>query len=371
MKNVFSWLNGSNYTTPLSPACRMCEKGSKIVVLITGLCSAKCFYCPLSARKLGKDRIFANEWELENEEDTEKLIREAEYIEATGAGITGGDPLLVWRRTNKYILILKDRFGSNFHIHMYTSGLKNNDYVENLISAGLDEIRFHPSPQNWNDMNKSPIKSSIKNTLKTNIDVAVEIPVIPNMDEEIFSLIKWANEIGIKWVNLNELEYSETNAKILNDRGFTVKNDISAAVKGSQESAYNIINRISEMDHDIGVHYCSSSFKDATQLRNRIKRRAKNIAKEFEVITDEGTLLKGVIYTKNMSLDKLCNLLKKEFNINNNQFLINQEKKRVELNILILQEISSNLKKQDLECFIVEEYPTADGLEVERIPLPI
>jgi pyruvate formate-lyase activating enzyme-like uncharacterized protein len=371
MKKIHLWLNDSKYTTPLSPACKMCEKGSKIVILITGLCSAKCFYCPLSTRKLAQDRIFANEWELENEEDTEKLIREAEYIQATGAGITGGDPLIVWKRTQKYISIFKDTFGSNFHIHMYTSGLKNNEYIKNLISAGLDEIRYHPNPKNWSDMNNSPMISSIKNTIKTNIDVAIEIPAIPNMDDEIFSLVKWANEIGIKWVNLNELEYSETNVKILNDKGFTVKNDISAAVKGSQESAYNIINRISEMDYDIGVHYCSSSFKDATQLRNRIKRRAKNVARLYDVITDEGTLLKGVIYVKNMSLSKLCNLLKKKFNVQNNQLFVNKEKKRIEMNILILQKIASNIKRQNIECFIVEEYPTADGLEVERITLPI
>ena len=220
-------------------------------------------------------------------------------------------------------------------------------------------------------MNNSPMISSIKIALKTNVDVAVEIPAIPSMDIEIFSLIKWANKIGIKWVNLNELEYSETNAKILNDKGFTVKNDISAAVKGSQESAYSIINRISKKDYDIGVHYCSSSFKDATQLRNRIKRRAKNIVRKYEVITDDGTILKGVIYSKKMSLNKLYYLLKKKFNIQNSQLFVNKEKKRVELNILVLQEISSNLKRQDLECFIVEEYPTADSLEVERIPLPI
>ncbi len=371
MKKIFTWLNDSKYITPLSPACKMCEKGSKIVILITGLCSAKCFYCPLSTKKLGKDRIFANEWELENEEDTEKLIREAEYIEATGAGITGGDPLIVWKRTEKYISILKDTFGSNFHIHMYTSGLKNNEHVQNLVSAGLDEIRYHPAPKKWNDMNKSPMISSIQNALKTNIDVALEIPAIPSMDDEIISLIKWANEMGIKWVNLNELEYSETNARILNDKGFTVKNDISAAVNGSQELAYSIINSISEKDYDIGVHYCSSSFKDATQLRNRVKRRAKNIARKYEVITDDGTILKGVIYSKKMSLNKLYYLLKKKFNIQNNQLFVNKEKKRVELNILVLQEVSPNLKREDLECFIVEEYPTADGLEVERIPLPI
>ena len=104
MKRITEWLNESSYIAPISPGCEMCADGSKLVVLITGKCDTKCFYCPLSFEKGGKDRIFADEWELTNEKDTEKLIREAEYIEASGAGITGGDPLIVWKRTKKRFL---------------------------------------------------------------------------------------------------------------------------------------------------------------------------------------------------------------------------------------------------------------------------
>jgi len=284
MKKVITWLNDSKYISPLSPACKMCAQGSKMVVLITGLCSAKCFYCPLSAKKLGKDRIFANEWELENEKDTKKLLKEAELIEAKGAGITGGDPLIVWKRTKSYISILKDNFGENFHIHLYTYGIKNREHVNELVNAGLDEIRYHPPQKNWVNMQKSQILSSIKKALKTNVDVAIEIPTIPNMENEIFSLINWADNIGIKWINLNELEFSETNANNLIKKGYNIKDDISAAVKGSQELANKIIDRVSKEDFKVGVHYCSSSFKDGIQLRNRIKRRAKNMPKILKLL---------------------------------------------------------------------------------------
>ena len=64
MGKITKWLNDSSYAEPLSPACKMCADGSKMVVLITGLCPAKCFYCPLSSEKTGRDRIFADEWEL-------------------------------------------------------------------------------------------------------------------------------------------------------------------------------------------------------------------------------------------------------------------------------------------------------------------
>lgn len=371
MKKTISWLNQSRYTKPLSPACKMCADGSKMVVLITGLCSSNCFYCPLSQQKIGKDRIFADEWELKNEDDTEKLIHEAGYIEATGAGFTGGDPLIVWKRTKRYIKLLKKHFGTNFHIHLYTSGIKNSEHITDLVSAGLDEIRFHPLPKFWNKMNDAHISTSIKKSLKTGADVAVEIPVIPDMENEIFSLIKWANDQGVKWVNLNEFEFSETNAEKLKKQGFTVKNDISAAVKNSEETAKRIVKRASKADFDLGVHYCSSSFKDGIQLRNRIMRRAKNIAKPHEIITNDGTLLKGIIYPNESSLEKLYKFLKEEFKIRDKHLFINKEKNRIETSIKILEEITIELKKHGFECFIVEEYPTADALEVERTPSPL
>ncbi|MCD6467898.1 MAG: radical SAM protein [Thermoplasmata archaeon] len=369
MKRVFDWLKGSRYTEPLSPGCRLCAEGAKMVLLVTGRCSAHCFYCPLSKKKLGKDVVYANEWQLDNEDDIDKLFKEAKYIEAKGAGVTGGDPLIVWGRTKRYISLLKKRFGEDFHIHLYTSGVKGSEHIPDLASAGLDEIRFHPPPQFWSNMDSSPTKKPVQIALAEDVDVAIEIPAIPNMDAEILSLIRWADEHGLKWVNLNELEFSETNCDELLKRGFDVKNDISAAAKGSEETAYHVVDEAARNDPEVGVHYCSSSFKDGVQLRNRIMRRARNVAKPFEVVSDDGTLLKGVIVSDSVS-PALVEMLKQRFGIPDGLILFDEEKRRVELAGWILEEIASELKKQGFECYLVEEYPTADRLEVERIPLP-
>ena len=155
-------------------------EGSKMVLLITGKCTCACFYCPLSKKKYGKDVIYADEWQLKNEKDTHILIEEAHAIDAEGAGITGGDPLLVWQRTREYITILKKEFGSSFHIHLYTSGLVHPNHISDLIKAGLDEIRFHPPPSTWNTLSSSPIVQTIYQSVKSTIDVALEIPVLPN-----------------------------------------------------------------------------------------------------------------------------------------------------------------------------------------------
>jgi pyruvate formate-lyase activating enzyme-like uncharacterized protein len=370
MKQIKSWKHESVFLPPLSPACQKCAEGSKLVILVTGLCPRSCYYCPLSFKKGGKDRIFADEWELDNERDNKKLIQEAKYIDAKGAGITGGDPLLVWDRVKTYLLNLKDTFGDKFHIHLYTSGQKNETYIPDLVHAGLDEIRFHPSPSQWSKMDHSPIKKGIKIALDTGADVAIEIPVLPQMGKDIFSLISWAETQELQWINLNELEFSERNCNALLTKGYQVKDDISAAVKGSQETALQLLQQTQQYDYTIGVHYCSVSFKDGVQLRNRIHRRAVNIAKDYEIISDDGTLIKGIITSPMHSLQHLYLLLQHQYNVPKRYLSIDKEKQRIEIGAWLLETLAPKLKKQRLSCYLIEEYPTADRLEVERISLP-
>ena len=369
MKQRKTWLHHSIYIPPLSPACRMCAKGSKMVVLITGKCVANCYYCPLSFHKAGTDRIFADEWELKNEHDTDVLLCEAEAINASGAGITGGDPLLVWKRTQAYITLLKKAFSDTFHIHLYTSGLENANRLPEIVAAGLDEVRFHPMPNTWNKMEESPLKKSIQKMVKTSVDVAVEIPVIPKKEKEIFSLISWADKAGIQWINLNELEYSERNVQEFTTRGYQIKSDVSAAVKGSEDTARNIISMVAQNGVDVGVHYCSVSFKDGIQLRNRLKRRAYNIAQPYDVITKEGTLLKGVIEQSGTSFQQTLFLLTETYHVPAHLCSIDLEKRRIEIAAWVLEKIAANLRHHSYRCYIVEEYPTADRLEVERTPM--
>jgi pyruvate formate-lyase activating enzyme-like uncharacterized protein len=164
----------------------------------------------------------------------------------------------------------------------------------------------------------------------------------------------------LDFVNLNELEFSETNWKSLRTLGFDVKNDVSAGVKGSEDIALDLLR----LRTDIPLHYCSASFKDGVQLRRRIMRRAKNVRKPHEVLTKDGTLIKGVIETDDLSMTAACIL--KKFDVPGELIWSNPKKKRLEIAPWVLEEIAGEL---GLPAYIVEEYPTADALEVERIPL--
>lgn len=337
----------------LAEGCKHCIQGSKMVLLVTGRCETGCFYCPVSAEKKGKDVVYANEKKVLSPEE---IIAEAESMDATGTGITGGDPLGVMDRTLDMIKLLKGRFGPEHHIHLYTSMIDPEKAVL-LEKAGLDEIRFHPSPSVWGNMEKTRLKEVID---RVHIDVGIEVPAIPGMALELDALIKYAVSVGVKFINLNELEFSESNWDMMESHGFRIKDETSSAILGSEDLAIELMKN----NRKAPIHFCSSVFKDGVQLRNRLIRRANHIAKEYDIVTEDGTLLKGLVYSDD--LDAAAKLLREEYDVPDELMYIDTQKKRMEVASWVLEELAKDLP---FKCYIVEEYSTADRLEVERTPL--
>ena len=167
----YSWKIGT-----LSRGCSLCVQGRKLVLYITGLCSRNCYYCPLSDNRKNKDKIWANERLITTKEE---MIEEAIISKATGAGITGGDPLIRLDRTVEYAKALKNKFGKKFHIHIYlTLNLVTKTNLKKLYSAGIDEVRFHPDFDKEKEWNKIFLAKKFK------WKIGVEIPVIPGKEKE-------------------------------------------------------------------------------------------------------------------------------------------------------------------------------------------
>lgn len=343
---------GSAYTGRLPRGCVLCRQGTKMVLLVSGRCSTGCFYCPLSLEKRGKDVVYANELKARNDED---VIKEAKMIGAQGTGVTGGDPVTSLDRTVHFIKLLKKTFGKRHHIHLYTSSLDTSAFRA-LEDAGLDELRLHPPMEAWGRLEGSGIADFKKSS---RMKIGMEVPAIPGQEGELQRLVQYAQDAGLDFVNLNELEFSEGNWEELKERGMEVRDDVSSAVLGSEATALAVV----EGGHTIPVHYCSSSFKDSVQLRKRIKRRALRVALPSDMITDEGTLLKGVVEGP---MDEIMALLRDEHGVPEGLFRKDVEKERVEVAPWVLKELAPLLP---YESFLVEEYPTADRLEVEREPL--
>jgi pyruvate formate-lyase activating enzyme-like uncharacterized protein len=323
-----------------------------MVLLVSGKCTTGCFYCPLSLEKRGRDVTFANERKVASDDE---ILEEARTIDAQGTGVTGGDPVACLERTVHLIRLLKKEFGPGHHIHLYTSSL-DPEAFRALEEAGLDELRLHPAANMWGSMSSTGLAEFKRSS---RMKIGLEVPVLPAEKEGLEALIAFAADAGLDFVNLNELEFSEGNWERLKERGMDVKDDVSSAVEGSEELALEVTAAAKK----IPVHYCSSSFKDSVQLRKRIKRRALRTALPSDVITEEGTLLKGVVEGP---MDEIVSLLRDKFDVPPELFRKDKERKRVEVAPWVLEDIFSELP---FESFLVEEYPTADRLEVEREPL--
>ncbi|OGS49782.1 MAG: hypothetical protein A3K65_01070 [Euryarchaeota archaeon RBG_16_68_12] len=337
--------------------CRQCEEGAKMVLFVTGLCGFHCFYCPVSDEKMYTDVVYADEKRVTRDED---VLEEARAIRAKGAGITGGDPLVVTDRTCHYIRLLKREFGPEFHIHLYTM-TADPSKVRRLAEAGLDELRFHVPPGLWARADRSPYVEASRVARGLGVTVGLEVPLIPNRKDELLRLIEWAETEGLAFVNLNELEFSDANYARMKRQGYGIKHDLSYGVKGADEAALEILQR----PWNVTVHYCTSGYKDGWQLRTRIQRRAETVARPWDVVTEDGTLLKGIV--EGEGLDRLMADLAETYRVPRDLMALVAARHRLEIAPWVLEEIAGRIGRPS---FLVEEYPTSDGLEVERTRLP-
>lgn len=341
-----------SYYTYLSTGCKLCQQGAKMVLFITGVCGKNCFYCPISNERKA-DITFANERPINSDKD---IIEEALQMGALGTGITGGEPLLKPEKVLRYIKLLKKEFGRSHHIHLYTALPVDRELLEELAFAGLDEIRFHPPAEIWNGDMENYV-SSIKEAMDTGMETGLEIPAIKGAKE----VARMANELGC-FLNLNELEFSDTNSEQMKVRGYSLRDEISNAVAGSYDIGMEVLHVIEK------GHLCTSRYKDAVQLRRRLLRIAERASRIFDEITEDGTLIYGVITCdcERTSLSEMTELLLSS-GIPEELFIVDKEE--IHIAAWILEDIRMEISSYVKEMCIIERYPFPGGIVVEKIPL--
>ena len=361
---------GSLLVGNLPKGCRLCTKGSKMVLFVTGLCDSSCYYCPLSEEKAGRDLVFADEMPVSDDQD---IIYETDAIRGEGAGISGGDPLCTIERTLEYIRLLKSKYGSDFHIHLYTSKTTvSQEDLEQLRNAGLDEIRFHPQKDDW---------SGIERALELGLQVGIEVPALPGKAEKLKQIASRAEEIGLSFLNMNELEASETNFENLTSQGMRLTDMASASIEGSAEVAKEVLEWAKDNLTSLSVHFCSASYKDAIQMRNRLERRLEQTIREFEERDEEDSLLVlGIIRAIHGSkldeeqLQQIHHILHHQLGVPEDMLNIDTLRMRIEMAPWIMEDIADALKTSledicPLEIGIAYEYPSWDRLQTLFEPL--
>ncbi len=335
-----------------------------MVLFVTGICGRGCFYCPYSLERQQKDVTFANERPVHSDED---ILQEVRTMRALGTGITGGEPLLYPDRTLHYIKLLKQEFGAEHHIHLYTGSqsVKTPRLFTRLKEAGLDEIRIHPLRRDWH---------KIRWAVKAGLTTGAEIPCLPDSLEGMKRFALYVEKAGGRFLNLNELEFSEANYYAFLLRGLRIKENSLAAVQGSEETAHTFLEW-ARSNLNITVHYCPSTLKDRHQLRRRLFRRAENEAQPYEERTVEGTLIKASITKPRTTLNKL-HILQGELQrllpeLPARMLRINETDASLETSVGVAIRLEKNLTRARWKISILEEYPTAERLRVAVTQLDV
>ena len=328
----------------LAKGCVLCYKGAKMVLFVTGRCRRSCWYCPLSSERKGKDVTFANEHRIES---PDQAVLVAERMSALGTGVTGGEPLLCLDRVTQYCKALKDHFGTEHHIHLYTAQAPAKADLERLKGL-VDEIRLHPPRECWDHIPDTDYIASARLAKEMGFDIGIEVPALPGL-ELLAPALPY-----LDFLNINELEWGETNADDMRERGFMLADGVHNAVDGARDWADELVK------HD-KVHWCASSFKDSVQLRERLKRIAENTARPFDEVTDDGTIVYGVLDLHPGTRDEVVALCRK--------FLADDEfadcGDRVETAWWLLEEYKDKIPGKKS---VVERYPDG-GMVVEVTPL--
>ena len=338
-----------------------------MVLFVTGLCRFRCFYCPVSPARNQKDVVFANERRVWTDQD---VLDEARAIGAGGTGITGGDPLGVVDRVEHYVRLLKSEFGPSHNIHLYTHE-PNPEKLRRLAESGLDEFRLHIPHYLWGPLalDGGAYRSVLEEAPSWGIRRGVEVPVLPEKEAELRRLLRALERIGVDFVNLNELEFSETNEAKLAERGYRTDPRNGWGVRGSRAIAERIVR---EMRLAIPVHYCSSRFKDGVQLRQRLLRRAERTAPSFAERTVDGTVVLGVVEpvraAEHADLARWAARVARATRAGPDDYRLDLGRRRVELAPDRLRRAAPRLEDP---AFEIEVYPTSDALEVERTPLNV
>ena len=328
----------------ISRGCEQCSKGGKLVLFVYGYCDERdCFYCPLGENRKNVNQVYANERPVSDDAD---VLAEAHRMGALGTAVTGGEPQEVLDRTCNYISLLKEEFGPEHHVHLYTGITGDEHTMSALAAAGLDEIRFHPPYEQWGDLHGTEWEDILYTAREAGIDPAFEIPGI-RAEEEFLDFL---DEGAAEFCNVNQFEMSDGNAARMRDRGYDLEEGHMSAIEGSKDV-------LEVMGEHPRVYFCTSVFKDAAQHRNRLKRMAERIQRDFDEVTADGTLVFGKSRVPPHRLEQLG--VPSEFYV--------EKSDHVELAWWLLEEM---VEAGDLPAGeIVEQYPTYDGTVVERTPL--
>ena len=192
----------------ISPGCCSCfyPDPYRMNIIVGAKCNADCPYCTYKMKeepdKAGRLKRMA------------AYLRNSRLPEFNPSSISftgGGEPLLymdIIRECMNFFTDIDKQTGKKPWYYIYTNGvIANSDLFFELKELGFNEIRFHLGASFFS-------KEVYRNMVKA-VDyfeaVTVETPAWPPHRDKLFEMLPVINEIGVKHLNLGEIEITKDN----------------------------------------------------------------------------------------------------------------------------------------------------------------
>lgn len=256
----------------ISTACRACRTGEQTASLFVDLrCTKDCYFC-----------FNCNQPHYEHFRVHKRNISlELDQAHAAGAklrclAVTGGEPLLNKDQVLPFLAHAKKLYPAT-HLRLYTNGdLLDEETLEELASSGLDEIRFSVKPLDFDD-NQEHVFAMMERAATVLPDVVVEVPVIPDSVDELESLMRRANSIGVRGINLLEFCFPLHKTEEFLRRGFELRKHPykypyqyrysgGIPIARSEKEALRLMEFAVAENLRMGVHYCSADNRISAQV---------------------------------------------------------------------------------------------------------
>lgn len=262
----------SIYVKRISSACQACKTGVGSATFFISLkCHRDCFYC-----------FNPNQEDYEYyREHTRDTVAELQSLRASQSDVrhlalTGGEPLLQKEEAIRFFQEARRNF-PGVYTRLYTCG----DHVDRqtlqaLKETGMNEIRFSIRLQDL-DRGQRHTFTQIGLAREYIPHVMVEMPVLPGTLEEMKSVLKELDGLGIFGINLLEFCFPYNNADVFRERGYKIKNRPyrvlynysyggGLPVAGSEMECLDLVEFALDAGLNLGVHYCSLENKHTGQI---------------------------------------------------------------------------------------------------------
>lgn len=198
----------------ISPGCRGCftqEQHSGIQVGTQCMCD--CPYCYYDPQRQEQPITEINNMLADYFFNS---LPEANYFPTSFAFQSAGETLMYMDKLEKFAAILdkiQQKTGINQYRFLYTNGiLATEDTLKRVKeNLGVHEIRFHLSASNFS----KSVLENMKTAKKMGFFVTVEEPAWPHHREKLFELLPFFEEIGLKHLDIVEVQISDNNFKAI------------------------------------------------------------------------------------------------------------------------------------------------------------